>query len=122
MKGAFAVILSDSKVNGTQKTLDQLDPVLHSVGFVRHNWDYQKATFDVKMQDPATGTIYYLRLLAHIVSGDMEKPSAVLKLTVPVIGRHIFPHGLDYRSDVPAKVAEQAKGIIASLEAKLGLH
>lgn len=118
LKGAFAVIFSDSKVKGIEKSWENLEQVMHSVGFVTHNWDYEKATYDLMMKE--NGQTYYLRILADLVKGKIQHPDSVLKLNVPVIGRHLFPHGIDYQSEVPAKIAEQAKEVIAALETKLG--
>ncbi|MFD1204033.1 MULTISPECIES: YugN family protein [Sporosarcina] len=60
-------------------------------------WDYERVTFDKKyvIKD---GT-YYLRVFGYTPDGDVGARDAIIHLKKPVIGKHYYPHGVEYGED-----------------------
>lgn len=111
------MVIQDTGIKDMEISLADLDDVMGSIGFVRWAWDYNHATYDFKIVDKS-GT-YFLRITADAVEGALEDPEAVLKLDEPFIGKHLFPHGLDYEADMPAAVVDTAKRKVQMLKEKL---
>lgn len=98
----------------------QLDQVLRNAGFVNDGaWDYYHVTYDYKYEDQATKTVYYLRIRGEVAEGGELDQDAILKLDEPHMGKHLFPHGIDYQAEVPAKIQEAAKKKLSDIKAKL---
>ncbi|WP_232699657.1 YugN family protein [Brevibacillus daliensis] len=111
------MLLKESGIGGQQSTLEELDLAFESVGFTRFAWDYHHSTYDYMITDK--GNTYYLRVQGHCQEGKIEDPDAVLKLDEPFIGKHLFPHGMDYDSPMPDQVVSKAKQQLQSLKEKL---
>ncbi len=111
------MLLKETGIGGHQGTLADLDIAMNSSGFTRFAWDYAHATYDYKLKD--RDTTYYLRIQAHCVEGKMEDPDTVLKLDEPFIGKHLFPHGIDYDCPMPDGVLNNAKQVLQGLKDKL---
>ncbi|RXT13625.1 YugN family protein [Ammoniphilus sp. CFH 90114] len=105
--------------NGLETSLGELDHILLDAGFVRWAWDYEHATYDYKLEDRATKATFYLRVQAHVVKGDSLDHDTILKLEEPYIGKHLFPHGIDYQAVVPSSISEAAKKKLNSVKDKL---
>jgi hypothetical protein len=112
------MILKETGVEGLKKDLFHLDLIMDNLGFYR-TWDYYSAHYDLRYTDPSTNQAYYLRVPAKAVQGKLESPTAVLELETPFIGRHLFPHGLDRESEMPAFVSENAMNTLATIKEKL---
>ncbi|RKD25515.1 hypothetical protein BEP19_00790 [Ammoniphilus oxalaticus] len=106
---------SELKIN-----LAHLDHVLKNAGFISDaTWDYDHATYDFKYDDRTTNAVYYLRIRGHVVDGGDLHPEAILQLEEPHIGKHLFPHGIDYQAEIPAAILEAAKKKLSDVKAKL---
>jgi hypothetical protein len=107
MKNAYVywrrlpVIIEKTNLKGLKSDLAHLDEVTTQLGFVRWQWEYYRATYDLKMEDKANGANYFLRVNARVESGKLESPYAVLYLEEAYIGKETFPHGLDYDAPIP---------------------
>lgn len=113
------MIIENTGLNGLQCELGRLDQAAESLGFVRWQWEYTRATYDCKFEDTANSAEYFLRINARAVEGKLEDPHAVLALEEAYIGRATFPHGLDYNAAVPEAVLSAAKKKLADLKQKL---
>ncbi|OBZ16775.1 MULTISPECIES: YugN family protein [Bacillales] len=102
------MIIENTGLNGVKSELDHLDESAEKVGFVRWQWEYYRATYDLKLEDRASGSEYFLRITTRAVEGKLESPHAVLVIESVYIGRATFPHGLEYESPVPQPIMNTA--------------
>ena len=110
------MIIENNPVSGLKSELSALDGISEALGFVRWQWEYDRATYDYKIVDAATNSDYYLRIDTRVIEGKLEKPYSVLELHQAYIGRATFPHGLDYNSPIPAEVSKIAAAKLDALK------
>ncbi|TLS49940.1 hypothetical protein FE782_23370 [Paenibacillus antri] len=110
------MIIDDSGLKGLQAELADLDESSEKLGFVRWQWEYYRATYDLKIEDQPNREDYFLRINTRAVEGKLENPSAVLAVEDVYIGRASFPHGLDYESPIPDAILKSAKQKLAALK------
>jgi len=113
------VIIENSGIKGMKSDLAHLDETMEQLGFVRWQWEYYRATYDLKIEDKANREEYFLRVNTRVESGKLESPYAILNIEDTYIGRATFPHGLDYESKVPDAIMKQVNGKLAELKSKL---
>lgn len=113
------MIIENSGLIGLKSDLAHLDHVTQKLGFVRWQWEYNRATYDLKIEDRATSSEYYLRINTRVESGKLESPHAILYVKDVYIGRATFPHGLDYQSPIPDQVLKTAQQKLAELKKEL---
>lgn len=113
------MIIENSGLNGVQSELNQLDDAAEKVGFVRWQWEYYRATYDLKLTDRTSGSDYFLRLNARAVEGKLENPHAVLLIEAVYIGRATFPHGMEYESPIPKHIMDTATQRLQQLKQQL---
>jgi len=103
------VIIETTSLKGLKSDLAHLDDLTSQLGFVRWQWEYYRATYDLKIDDKSTGAEFYVRINARVVEGKLESPHAILVIEDVYIGKATFPHGLDYTVPVPAHVNQIAE-------------
>ena len=113
------MIIEQTGLNGVTSDLEHLDESAEKLGFVRWQWEYNRATYDLKLEDKANGDDYYLRISTRAVEGRLESPDAILKIEHVYIGKATFPHGLDYEAPIPAPILDTAKQRLSELKALL---
>lgn len=113
------MIIENNPVAGLKSELNALDSLSSSIGFVRWQWEYDRATYDYKITDAATNSDYYLRIDSTCIESKLEKPHAVLELHQAYIGVSTFPHGLDYKSPIPEAILKQAAAKLEQLKVLL---
>lgn len=113
------MIIENSGLNGLTSELGYLDDVAEQAGFVRWQWEYYRATYDLKISDKETSEDYYVRVSTRAIEGKLENPHAVLNIEDVYIGRATFPHGLDYETPIPKKVLTIAEKSLGQLKASL---
>jgi hypothetical protein len=113
------VIIENAGLKGLKSDLAHLDSVSTKIGFIRWQWEYYRATYDLKLENKATGDEYFLRFNARAVEGKLESPYTILVLEDTYIGRGTFPHGLDYESPVPDQILKTASTKLAELKKQL---
>lgn len=111
------MIIENTGIKGAKCELRYLDGVMERAGFVRWQWEYNRATYDCKI--PQGSDAYYLRVNARAVEGKLEDPHAVLVIEDAYIGKATHPHGLDYNSPVPDQVQQAAKKKLEQLGTQL---
>lgn len=78
--------------------LQELQEIAHSHGLIlAGQWDYERATFDKKYM--VSDGIYYLRVYGYTTNGDIGKNEAVINFLTPQLGKHYYPHGVEYGED-----------------------
>ncbi|CAG7622668.1 YugN family protein [Paenibacillus allorhizosphaerae] len=113
------MIIENSGIKGMKSDLAHLDEAMEQLGFVRWQWEYYRATYDLKIEDKANGEDYFLRVNTRVETGKLESPYAILNIEDAYIGRATFPHGLDYESKVPDTIMKLVNGKLAELKVKL---
>ncbi|MCI3921506.1 YugN-like family protein [Paenibacillus sp. TRM 82003] len=103
------MIIEDSGIVGLQAELADLDESSSKLGFVRWQWEYTRATYDLKIDHIPNREEYFLRFNVRTVEGKLEQKDAVLVIEAVYLGKGTFPHGLDYASAVPEAVVKTAK-------------
>lgn len=96
--------------------LNRLDEVMSKHHMVRAGqWDYERVTYDHKFVIQE-GT-YYLRFPGYSVDGDVGSRSALIQLMVPVLGKHYYPHGVEYGEEeyFPEHLVKQCKQMVESI-------
>lgn len=110
------MIIENTGLNGMRSDLAHLDESGEKLGFVRWQWEYYRATYDLKLHDRSAGEDYFLRINARAVEGRLESPDAVLEVEAVYIGRATFPHGLDYQSPIPSPILNTATQRVQELK------
>ena len=82
-------------IENTVIDLNILDDLMKKHGLVRAGqWDYERVTYDKKYVIKE-GT-FYLRVFGYTKDGDVGAHEADITLLKPVIGKHYYPHGVEY--------------------------
>ena len=118
-EGLYSMLIQNSGLNGMTSDLAHLDESAEKLGFVRWQWEYNRATYDLKLEDRTNGAEYFLRVQARTVEGKLESQHAVLAVDSVYIGRATFPHGLDYESAIPQPIMNTANQRLEDLKAAL---
>ena len=87
--------------------LNHLDDLMSQYGLIRaEQWDYERVSYDRKFE--LKEGVYYLRILGYATEGDVGAHRAVIKLMVPLLGKHYYPHGVEYGEgeDFPASLVK----------------
>lgn len=113
------MILENTGLQGLKSDLAHLDEVMHHLGFVRWQWEYYRATYDLKLEDKQAGEDYFVRVNMRVESGKLESAYAILYVEDIYIGKASFPHGLDYASPVPESVLSLATDKLSNLKQEL---
>ncbi|WP_240417454.1 YugN family protein [Paenibacillus periandrae] len=115
------MIIEKNGLLGLKSDLAHLDEVSSKLGFVRWQWEYTRATYDLKLVDKTDQSEYFLRINTRTESGKLESPYAILYIEHIYIGRATFPHGLDYQSPVPDSIMKIATQKLTQLKTELSL-
>ncbi|MFS0782430.1 YugN family protein [Bacillus sp. 1P06AnD] len=85
----------DTNLEQYQAEINRLDEVMNEHGLIRaEQWDYERVNYDRKIE--LSKDIFYLRVQGYAVEGDVGAHRAVIQLMVPILGKHYYPHGLEY--------------------------
>ena len=100
----------ETGISNKEVEFSEAEHVLSEAGFVHAGqWDYERVTFDYKFDDLVNDDVYYLRLQAYAVKGDIPSPSCVIKFLDPILGKHYYPHGVEYSGeDFPKHIVEKS--------------
>jgi YugN-like family len=110
---------------GIEDTVVDIKPLDHIMGkyaFIRAGqWDYERVTYDYKIGSNEKNITYYIRVQGYALEGDVDRKDAVIKLLTPLLGKHYYPHGVEYgeEENFPENLVERAKKILQSLSEEL---
>ncbi|MEH6944988.1 YugN family protein [Bacillus sp. JJ722] len=93
--------------------LTRLDEVMEENGLIRsEQWDYERANYDRKFE--LKEGVYYLRVQAYAIEGDVGAHRAIMQLLTPLLGKHYYPHGIEYGSaeNFPHTLVKQCEQIL----------
>lgn len=100
--------------------LSRLTDIMEDLGFVlAGQWDYERVTFDRKFENK--GDVYYLRVQGFAVEGDVGGAHAMIKLMTPLLGKHYYPHGVEYGEGetFPANVVSTSKSLLVQSKERM---
>lgn len=100
--------------------LNRLDELMDENGLIRsEQWDYERVNYDRKF-DLKEG-VFYLRVQGYAVEGDVGAHKAVIQLLTPILGKHYYPHGVEYGEGekFPASLVKQCEKILGRLKEEL---
>ncbi|WP_026581542.1 YugN family protein [Bacillus sp. J33] len=100
--------------------LTRLDEVMLSHGLVREGqWDYERVTYDRKFE--LKEGVFYLRVFGYAVEGDVGAHRALIQLMTPLLGKHYYPHGVEYGEgeSFPKSLVSQCEKILADIKAEI---
>jgi hypothetical protein len=96
--GVLNMYFENTGIEGVAADLQLLDDIMNKHGLIRaEQWDYERVSYDKKIVIKE-GT-YYLRVFGYTTDGDVGARDAVINLKKPVIGKHYYPHGVEYGED-----------------------
>jgi hypothetical protein len=118
--GGMRMIFENTGLEKVKADLNRLDELLPDYGLERHGqWDYERVTYDRRF-DLKEGT-YYLRVQGYAVEGDVGAHKAVIQLLDPLLGKHYYPHGVEYGEGehFPKSLVNQCEKILNDLKAEV---
>ncbi|MDY0405990.1 YugN family protein [Virgibacillus sp. 179-BFC.A HS] len=95
-----------------------LDHIMGQHAFIRAGqWDYERVTYDYKIGSQEKNITYYVRIQGRAVEGDVDRKTAVIQLMTPLLGKHYYPHGVEYgeEENFPENLVERAKNLVAGV-------
>ncbi|SDJ74802.1 YugN family protein [Sediminibacillus albus] len=114
--------MEDTGIEGIIMDIKPLDHLMNEIAFVRAGqWDYERVTYDYKIGSAEKNITYYIRIQGYAVEGEVDRGDAVIKLSTPLLGKHYYPHGVEYGEgeDFPESVVDRAKGLLAKVKNEL---
>jgi len=109
------VILENTGIDETIIDVQPLSKVMGKHAFIKgESWDYERITYDYKIGSQEKNVTYYIRIQAYATEGDIDRGTAVVKILPPLLGKHYYPHGVEYGEDeeFPENLIERAKGLV----------
>lgn len=107
-------------IENTVIDLNILDDLMKKHGLVRAGqWDYERVTYDKKYVIKE-GT-FYLRVFGFTKNGDVGAHDADITLLKPVIGKHYYPHGVEYGENevFPKHLLKSSEQTLAAVKTEL---
>jgi hypothetical protein len=118
--GGYIMKFEESGLNGKVVEFSLLEHVMESHGIIRAGqWDYERITYDYKFEDMTNGDVYYFRIPCHVLEAETETPHAKVELGTPYLGKHYYPHGVEYDEEFPKHVTNQCNKLIEALHNEL---
>ncbi|WP_042456076.1 YugN family protein [Neobacillus dielmonensis] len=107
-------------IENLKTDLNRLDDVMSNHGMVRAGqWDYERVTYDRKFE--LREGVFYLRIQGYAVEGDVDTFKAIIQLMTPLLGKHYYPHGVEYGEgeNFPSSLVNQCKKIVEDVKNEL---
>ncbi|MFC4556991.1 YugN family protein [Virgibacillus kekensis] len=110
---------------GIEDSIVDVKPLDHLLGkhaFIRGGqWDYERVTYDYRIDSKEKNVTYYIRIQGYAIEGDVDRGNAVIKLATPLLGKHYYPHGVEYGEgeNFPKNLVERASKILAGVKEEI---
>jgi hypothetical protein len=114
------VKFENTDIETVKTDLNLLDDLMLQNGLVRAGqWDYERVTYDRKFEI-AEG-LFYLRIMGYATDGDVGSNSATIQLLTPILGKHYYPHGVEYGSGetFPSELVNECEKILSALKSQI---
>jgi hypothetical protein len=116
-----AMYLENTRIENITVDQEFLTDILKKYGLECHGaWDYDRMAFDRKFT-LREGT-FYLRIFCPAISGDVGAHDATLKILKPVIGKHYYPHGVEYDDEFPSHLVKQCEDLLERVAVDLSKY
>ncbi|MFC0274958.1 YugN family protein [Metabacillus herbersteinensis] len=109
--------MESTGLEGLSVELSRLDEIMDELGLVRAGqWDYERVTYDRKIEN--LDETFYLRVQGYAVDGDIGGRHAIIKLMTPLLGKHYYPHGIEYGEGeaFPSSIVTTCKNLMKQLK------
>ncbi len=113
----------DTGLDNLTADLNRLDETMEEHGLVRaEQWDYERVSYDRKFK--LMEGVYYLRVQAYATEGDVGAHRATMKLITPILGKHYYPHGLEYGEAeyFPPSLVKQCEKILSEVQKEVSSY
>ncbi|WP_442599370.1 YugN family protein [Neobacillus sp. D3-1R] len=110
----------NTSIEAIKADLNRIDEVMSDFGLVREGqWDYERVTYDRKFE--LKEGVFYLRVMGHAVEGDVGTHKATIQLMKPLLGKHYYPHGVEYGEgeNFPKALVSQCEKILSDVKSHL---
>lgn len=110
--------IENTGIDGVVIDIKPLDHLTGVNAFIRAGqWDYERVTYDYKIDSDEKNITYYVRVQGYAIEGDVDSKDAVIKLLTPILGKHYYPHGIEYgeEENFPTNVIERSKTLLTKL-------
>ncbi|GAB3068111.1 YugN family protein [Virgibacillus ainsalahensis] len=113
---------------GIEDVILDIKPLDHITGkhaFIRAGqWDYERVTYDYKINSNEKNITYYIRVQGYAVEGDVDRGNAIIKLMTPLLGKHYYPHGVEYGEgeNFPENLVERSKNLVTKLAEEIAQY
>ena len=107
-------------LEGMQIDLNQLTHIMEQHGMVlAGQWDYERVTYDRKFE--LKEGIYYLRIFGFAAKGDVGAEDALIELMPPLLGKHYYPHGVEYGDDeyFPESLVQTCEKLLTDIKGEI---
>ncbi|WP_416826967.1 YugN family protein [Ectobacillus polymachus] len=106
-----------TEINQYVIEFDRLQDIMKEYGFIlAGQWDYERVTFDYKF---TIDTDYYLRIQGEAIEGEIGSNDAIVKLRTPILGKHYYPHGVEYDETFPDSLIERCNDLLQRVSKSL---
>lgn len=118
--GVIFMYFKEIDFKSTIVDLQILSELMKNNGFIcKSGWDYERMTFDYKFD--LEENIYYLRIPTRAFDGDIGSGHAKLEVLTPYLGKHYYPHGIEYDEVFPQIIIGRCEKLLKKLS-KSFLH
>ena len=111
--------LENSGIQNTTADLNHLDHLLPNMVSPSRTMGLRKSEYDRKFE--LREGVYYLRMLGYATEGDVGAHKATIKFLVPLLGKHYYPHGVEYGDGeyFPVPLVKECEKILANVKKEL---
>ncbi|WP_181348944.1 YugN family protein [Thalassobacillus sp. CUG 92003] len=114
--------LENTGIEGLVLEYSPLTHLMEKNGFMLGgSWDYERVTYDYKINSPEKNITYYLRIQGYAIEGDVDRKTAVIELLPPLIGKHYYPHGVEYgeQEEFSSSILDKAYNLLSNLKEEI---
>src|SRR5699024_11421188 len=107
--------LENTGIEDSVIDIQPLSIIMGNHAFIKgEQWDYERITYDYKIASKEKNVHYYIRIQGYAIEGDIDLGTAVVKLLTPLLGKHYYPHGIEYGEDesFPENLVERAHNLV----------
>src|SRR5690554_2137569 len=94
---------------------EALEEIMNKSGFYPV-YDYERVTFDYKIVDQVRDDVYYFRVQGFAIEGEIPSPRCIVKLMKPILGKHYYPHGVEYDEEFPQNIIDKCNNKIEEIK------
>ncbi|UOR12949.1 YugN family protein [Halobacillus amylolyticus] len=117
--------LEGTGIDGLLIDVEPLTTIMESNGFILGgSWDYERVSYDYKVDSPEKNITYYIRIQGYAIEGDVDKRNAVIQLVTPLLGKHHYPHGVEYgeQEGFSSSMIDKATNAVKKIQEQVAQH